>query len=133
MSDMSDKEKRSVLLVDDDKHLMKLLTFLFVGNGFDVESAGNGIEALEVLKSKTPDVIILDLMMPGMDGYEFLTRIKKDGLLRDIQVIVLSALSSSTTKGKVLSLGAYDYFEKPFKSSVLVRKAIEAIENKETE
>ena len=130
---MSTSDKKNVLIVDDDKHLVKLLTFLFVGNGFKVKSAENGLVGIELLERNIPDVIILDLMMPGMDGYEFLTQIKKDYKLRDIKVIVLSALTESAARKKVLSLGAYDYFEKPFKSSVLVKKVIEAIEDKDSE
>jgi len=128
---MITSEKKTVLIVDDDKHLMKLLTFLFVGNGFIVKSAENGLAALDVLNKCTPDAIILDLMMPGMDGYEFLSRIKEDYRLKDIKVIVLSALTESAAKEKVLSMGAYDYFEKPFKSTVLVKKTVEAIKNTE--
>ena len=123
-------EKKNALIVDDDKHLVKLVTFLFMGNGFNVRSADNGVSGLELLEKKIPDVIILDLMMPDMDGYEFLTRIKGDYKFKDIKVIVLSALTESAAKEKVLALGAYDYFEKPFKSTLLVKKAIEAIEAK---
>ncbi len=127
---MSDK---TVLVVDDNKHLSKMLTFLFMAKSYKVEIAENGAEALEVLKRMTPDVITLDLMMPVMDGFEFLEKIKENHILENVPIIVLSAIASSKARERVLSMGAYDYLEKPFTSSELVNKSIEAIESvKET-
>ena len=120
--------EKLVLIVDDDDKLVKMLEFLFLAKGFIVQSAENGIDALEKLKTNMPDVIILDVMMPKMDGPEFLKEIKADALMKEVPVIVLSALGFDRSKPHLLSLGAYAYLEKPFKSSELVNKTIEAIE-----
>ena len=125
---MNKSKERYVLLVDDNAHLTKMLGFLFMANGFQAETAQNGLDALEILKRITPAAIILDLMMPVMDGFEFLKQIKKDPALRDLPVIVLSAHPSAGNEKKVLSLGAYDYILKPFKSAELIKKTMEAIE-----
>ena len=120
--------EKTVLIIDDDEKLSKMLGFLFMAKSFKVESADGGNAALEKLKTLKPDIIILDLMMPGMDGFEVCRVIKDTPALKETPVIVLSALPSSKNREKVSELGAYDYFEKPFKSSDLVAKAIEAIE-----
>lgn len=125
---MSKSEERHILLVDDNSHLTKMLGFLFMANGFKVEIAQNGLDALEVLKRMKPAAIILDIMMPVMNGFEFMKEIKEDTALKEIPVIVLSALPSINNQEKVLSMGAYDYILKPFKSSELIKKTIEAIE-----
>ena len=105
-----------------------MLTFLFMANGFKLEIAKNGIDGLEALKRIKPEAVILDNMMPVMNGFEFLGKIKEVASLIDIPVIVLSALPSTDNQEKALSLGAYDYMVKPFKSSELIQKTLEAIE-----
>jgi len=125
---MSETKERHILLVDDDGHLAKMLTFLFMAKGFNLENAQNGLDALEVLKRIKPEAIILDIMMPVMNGFEFLKQIKEDNTLKDLPVIVLSALPPVDNQEKALSLGAYDYIVKPFKSSELIKKTMEAIE-----
>ena len=117
-----------VLIVDDDDKLTKMLQFLFVTKGFVVKSAKNGIDALEKLKENIPDVIILDIMMPKMDGFEFIKKIKTDTLMKEVPVVVLTAVRFNESKTQLLSLSAYDLFEKPFKSSELVNREFEAIE-----
>ena len=117
-----------VLIVDDDDKLTKMLQFLFVTKGFMVKLAENGIDALEKLKQNMPDVIILDIMMPEMDGFEFMKEIKTDALMKEVPIVVLTAARFDKSDSQLLSLDAYDYFEKPFKSSELLNRVIEAIE-----
>ncbi|MDT8316619.1 MAG: response regulator [bacterium] len=124
---MGENKERHILFVDDDGHLAKMMTFLFMANGFNLETAKNGLDALEVLKRIKPEAIILDVMMPLMNGFECLKQIKENKALKDIPVIVLSALPSVDNQKKALSLGAYDYIVKPFRSSELIKKTMEAI------
>lgn len=119
--------EKIILIIDDDEKLSKMLGFLFMAKGFKVEYADNGAAAFKTLERIKPSIVILDIMMPGMDGFEVCKKVKEDPALKEIPVIILSALSSETNKEKSLSLGAYAYFEKPFKSSELVSKAVEAI------
>ena len=120
--------EKTVLIIDDDEKLSKMLAFLFMAKGFKVESANGGPAAFKTLERVKPSVVILDVMMPGMDGFEVVEKVKEDPLLKDIPVIMLSALSSAQNREKSISLGAYAYFEKPFKSTELVSKVVEAIE-----
>ena len=104
-----------------------MLTFLFLAKGFDVGSAGNGLEALKVVEELVPDVIIVDLMMPVMDGFEFCKRIKEKALFRGVPLIVLSALTASEYREKIGPLDVYACIEKPFRSADIVQKAEEAL------
>lgn len=126
---MSDK---IILTVDDDENTRKMLSFLFVAKGFKVISAKDGIDAFEILKLTKPDVIILDIMMPGMGGFELCKRIKADNNLKEIPIIVLTALASSEDRERAFSLGVYDYLEKPFRPHDLVRKITEVLDIQET-
>jgi DNA-binding response OmpR family regulator len=98
-----------------------------MSRGLKVETAINGIEAFDEIKKKRPDIIILDLMMPGMDGFEFCEKIKADSQYKDIPVIVVSALPSSSNRTRLLSMGAADYIQKPFDSSELVNRIEEVL------
>lgn len=120
--------KKTILIVDDDKELIKMLSYLFIAKKFEVEVADSGVTALKLLERVKPDVIFLDLMMPDMDGFQFCEVVKKDNLLKDIPIIVLSAMPADKNRDRVLALGAVDYFEKPFKSMDLVNKSLEIIQ-----
>ncbi|MDT8317755.1 MAG: response regulator [bacterium] len=122
------ENNRLVMIVDDDLNFAKMLQFLFTTKGFAVKSAINGVDALEMLKKNKPAAIILDILMPQMDGIEFMKKIKTDPLTKEVPVVVLSAAGSGESKKELLSLGACDYFDKPFKSEALVRRVAEAIE-----
>ena len=111
---------RAILVVDDDERLRKMLSFFFVKKGFKVVSAKDGIAALKILGRLRPDMILLDLAMPDMDGFELCRRIKEDTLMGDIPLIAISALSAADNRERILSLGASAYFEKPFVSSELM-------------
>ena len=124
-------DKKFVLLVDDDEKVVKMLEFLLSSKGFMVKSAINGADALEKLKGKKPDVIILDILMPEMDGLDFMRKIKADHLMKEVPVIVLTAVGFDGSKSQFISLGVYDYFEKPFKSAALVNSVVKVIEEKQ--
>ncbi len=104
------KPKR-ILVVDDEAPLVKLLRSCLRMEGYDVLAALNGVEALDVLEREIPDLIILDLMMPVMDGPEFLRRMRE---WSQIPVLVLSGRQDQQDKVECLDLGADDYLAKPF-------------------
>lgn len=122
------KSDKKILIIDDDLRMDKMLVFLFKGHGFKAEFADSGSHALELLKQFKPDVIILDIMMPNMDGFAVCEKIKKDANLKDIPIIVLSHISHIESKERALSLGVCDYIEKPFKSLDLIKR-IKAVIN----
>lgn len=123
---MTEKNKK-ILIIDDDLRMDRMLTFLFDSQGFIVKFSERGRDAFELLNDYRPDVILLDLLIPEMDGFEICDKIKKDPLLKNIPVIVLSALPSHAHKDRALSLGACDYIEKPFVAVDLLNKVKEVV------
>ncbi|MBD2042360.1 response regulator transcription factor [Microcoleus sp. FACHB-672] len=112
-----------VLLVDDEEPLRASLTFSLVQEGYKVMTAGDGLTALEMVKQKVPDIIILDLMLPGMDGMELCWRIRA---FSDVPILILTAKDHDADKVWGLKAGADDYLTKPFNTRELLAR-IEAI------
>ncbi|MDZ4133762.1 MAG: response regulator, partial [Dethiobacteria bacterium] len=108
-----------VLIVDDEKTLVKALTFNLEKEGFRVEQAYNGEEALQKVFELKPDIVVLDLMLPEVDGFEVCRRIRKK---LDVPIIMLTARSEDIDKVLGLELGADDYLTKPFNSRELVAR-----------
>jgi DNA-binding response OmpR family regulator len=104
---------RKILIVEDDKNINKLMT-LSVGKGFEIRNAFDGNEALKMIRSEKPDLIILDLMLPGVDGLEICQTVKKDPNLKDIIVIIVSAMDATSNRFKGIKYGADYYIKKPF-------------------
>lgn len=119
---MADK----ILVVDDDFEILELVELSLTADGFEVITTGSGAEALAKVKQDAPDLILLDLMMPQMDGYEVMNRLKADMILSDIPVIMLTARAQVDDKVKGLSTGADDYITKPFDLGELTAR-IEAV------
>ncbi|HTG64941.1 MAG TPA: response regulator [Flavobacterium sp.] len=118
---------KRILIVDDEPNIVMSLEYTFKKNNFEVFIARDGQEALDILKSQLPDVIILDVMMPMVDGYSTLEQIKKDERLDNCKVIFLSAKNKEKDIEKGLSLGANLYITKPFSLKKLVEKVHELI------
>jgi len=108
-----------VLVVDDEKTLVKALAFNLEKEGFRVETAYDGEEALEKVFELKPDIVVLDLMLPAVDGFEVCRRIRKK---LDVPIIMLTARSEDIDKVLGLELGADDYLTKPFNSRELVAR-----------
>lgn len=105
---------QKILAVDDEEHILELVEYNLMMSGFDVIKASSGEEALEIIKEKTPDLVLLDIMMDGMDGIEVLKRIRSQEITKDLPVILLTAKSEEIDKVLGLELGADDYIAKPF-------------------
>ncbi len=119
---------RAILVVDDDEKLQKMLTFFLTKKGFKVMHAEDGFAAIKILETLRPDLILLDLAMPNMDGFELCKRIKEDAVWGEIPLIVLSALSALDNRERTLSLGVTDYFEKPFVASELMDRVAKLLD-----
>lgn len=107
----------SLLVVDDVPSNVALLTALLQGRGYLVHAAESGEEALRLADAVSPDLILLDICMPGLDGYETCRRLKCDARFREIPVIFLSSLSDSLDKVRSFSVGGVDFVSKPFESA----------------
>lgn len=101
-----------ILVVDDEREVRLVIQDFLAGKGYDVRAAGNGLEALAALETYTPDVVLLDMAMPEMDGLETLKRISE--LYPNLPVIMVTVNADIETTSKVLQLGAADYVPKPF-------------------
>lgn len=105
---------RTILIAEDEKHLQRLLEYKLKNSGYEVLVAGNGEDALKLAKSHRPDLIVLDVMMPIMDGLECLAALKRDVDLKAIPVVMLTAKNLENQVVRGLELGAEDYITKPF-------------------
>lgn len=105
---------RSVLLVDDEPNIAFSLEFLMKREGYDVRVAGDGEAALECMREKKADLVLLDVMMPKRDGYDVCQTLRADPAYSDVKIIVLTAKGGALDGEKALALGADAFFSKPF-------------------
>ena len=111
-----------ILIVDDTEDNLEILGDLLRFDGYIVESASNGESALKRVQESRPDLILLDILMPGMDGYEVCTQLKADENTNDIPVIFVSSMTDIDSKVKGFKVGGVDYINKPFQhAEILVR------------
>jgi len=114
--------RKRILVVDDEPFILKSLAFVLKKEGFDVDTASNGLEALELLGSRKPDLVFLDVMMPKMNGLEVCQTMRNDPSLKDIYVIILTAKGQESDREKGMMIGADEYMTKPFSPSHVVQR-----------
>lgn len=112
--------KRKILLIDDEKDLVDLVKSNLESNGYDVLIAFNGKQGLEKAMAEQPDLIILDIMMPVMDGFETLRKIRDDDRIKNTPIIMLTVKSETESIFKAEELGSTDYITKPFSLEELI-------------
>lgn len=114
-------EKKHILCIEDEPEMIELIRIILGKKGFEVEGAIGGEEGLEKARAKKPDLILLDLMMPEMDGWEVYRQLKSDDELKDIPVIIVTARSQSIDKILGLHIAKVDdYITKPFGPNELI-------------
>ena len=113
---------KKIIIADDEHKILMSLEYSFKKNGYDVFIARDGTEVLEFLKTMIPDVILLDIMMPNLDGYSTLHIIKQDERLKDTKVIFLSAKNNPKDIEKGLTMGADVYVTKPYSIKKLMQQ-----------
>jgi PleD family two-component response regulator len=115
-------ENNFILVVDDTLTNLEIISDALISAGFEVATAMNGTKAFQQIQTRLPDLILLDVMMPVMDGFETCKQLKNHPETKDIPVIFMTAVSDMDSKVEALSLGAVDYITKPFhKAEVLAR------------
>jgi diguanylate cyclase (GGDEF)-like protein len=114
--------KETILIVDDEPHIRRILQFLLDQNGYGVLAAPSGVEALELARDHVPDLILLDLMMPHMDGFEVCSRLRLDYRTSQIPIIMVTAKGEITDKVRGLEGGANDYLTKPYDNKELLAR-----------
>ena len=126
---MKQKPKR-ILVVEDEKDLAAVVRQLLEREGYIVDQAHDGVQGLEMIRMLKPDLVLLDVMLPRMDGRDILKILKADVTLKNIPVLVMSARSEEWDKDLGLELGAAGYVEKPFNSTLFVKKVNELLNKK---
>ena len=116
---------KRILAVDDEPHILKLVSFSLKSGGFEVLEASDGLSAIEVAQAEQPDLILMDVMMPVLDGYEACRRLKEDPATKDIPVVMLTAKTQLTEQQNGLDSGAVHYICKPFTPKDLVAQVQE--------
>lgn len=116
-----------IVVVDDDDSIRKLVMFTLEDLGHEVLDAANGIDGLELVRRELPDLMILDVMMPEMDGFEVLRELRRRGLRRNLRVMMVTAKSQETDFVAGYNLGADDYVTKPFDPDELALQVTETL------
>lgn len=115
-------QNQTVLLVDDEEHILELLKFNLINAGFNVATAANGEKALRFCQEELPDLVLLDVMLPGLDGFEICKKLKAQPRTAAIPIIMITAKSDELDKLIGFELGADDYITKPFNIRELVAR-----------
>ena len=132
------KNTAKILVVDDDPEIVEILKYNLLNSGFEVKVAYNGIQAVKKSKKFKPDIILMDVMMPEMNGIEACTEIRNIDNLKNVQIIFLSARGEDYTQIAAFDAGADDYINKPIKPKILLKKItniakrLKSFENGET-
>lgn len=111
-----------ILVVDDDPAIREMVTLVLMQGGFEVIEAASALEARQTIRSRTPDLILLDWMLPGQSGYEFARSLRRDPSRKEIPIIMLTARDQEGDKVAALDAGADDYVAKPFSVSELLAR-----------
>jgi len=114
--------KSKILVVDDEAHILELVRFNLEKDGYRVVTAQDGLEALKLAREERPDLIVLDVMLPGVDGFEVCRMIQRDNETGEIPIIMLTARSEEIDKILGLEIGADDYMTKPFSPRELLAR-----------
>ena len=117
---------KKILIVEDEESLLKLESILLTTKGYLVQGVTSGLAALEAIDEEAPDLVLLDVMLPKMDGFEVCSRIKQNPATKDIPVVLLTAKKTPEDLARGQQVGADSYVTKPFKSA-MVMETIEAL------
>jgi len=124
------KMGNKILVIDDEPLVVEVLKIRLEMNNYEVIIARDGVDGLERAMREKPDLIILDIVMPGLDGYQICRKLKEDRKTKTIPVIMLTALGQSAGRKKGYSSGAYDYIFKPFDDEELLNSIERALKYK---
>ena len=123
---MSDDDARTVLVADDDEDILQLVSFRLERAGYNVITASDGQQAIAAAREHRPDLAVLDVMMPGMNGYDVTRALRADAVTAEIPVILLTARVQEADVSRGFEAGADDYLRKPFSPQEL-RSRVQAI------
>ncbi len=117
---------KTILVCDDEKHMLRLIEFNLKRTGHHIVSASSGMEVLDILSKDIPDLLIIDVMMPGMDGFETIRQIREHPAAQQIPIVVLTGRGQSNTREQAEALGIAAFLNKPF-SPIHLKRTIEEL------
>ena len=117
---MTDGDRKKILVVDDEPYIQRSLRLILEMEGYKVFTAADGLEALKAVSESLPDLILLDIMMPHMDGYECARKIRENPALKKIYIIALTARGQERDKARSAQVGIDEHIPKPFQPAKLV-------------
>lgn len=120
-------KSKKVLVVDDEPYILRSLRMILEMEGYQVDTASDGLEALKKVSENKPHLILLDIMMPNMDGYEVAKRLKEDSVTSDIFILILTAKGQEKDKMRSASLGVDEHLTKPFSPNKLLARVKEIL------
>lgn len=133
MADQSDQEPRKVIIIEDEPAMIQLVTLILENRGFKVIGATGGTEGLDLIASENPDLVLLDLMMPGMNGWDVYQQMKADDEMKSIPVIVVTAKAQNIDKVLGLHIAkVQDYITKPFSPADLLESIDKVLGSQES-
>jgi two-component system phosphate regulon response regulator PhoB len=121
---------KKILIVDDDAFIRRPLEFILRQEGYDARTAANGLDCLQKVEQEPPDLIFLDVMMPGQDGFSVCSTLKRDERYAHIPVILLSARGQENDRQRGIELGAKDFMTKPYSPQELLRRVREILSDR---
>jgi len=124
---------KTVLIVDDEEYIVTSLEYVMKSAGYEVEVAYDGEQAIEKVKETAPDLLILDVMMPKLDGFEVCEKIRANPLWESIRIIMLTAKGRDSERDKGISLGADAYMTKPFSTRDILKRVTELLGDTDTQ
>jgi len=122
-------ERNKILIIDDEPQIVRALELLMQREGFEIRSASDGVEALSAIEDIAPDLILLDLMMPRMDGFELCQKIRSNPAWKNMIIVILTAKGRDIEREKGMALGADYYVTKPFSTREVVQLIKSALEH----
>jgi DNA-binding response OmpR family regulator len=111
---------KHVLLVEDEPNIIEAVSFLLSRDGWSVSTHSNGHDAADVIRAKQPDVLVLDVMLPGRSGFDILEDIRSEGVCRDVPVLMLTARGQTKDRERAERLGATRFMTKPFSNAEII-------------
>lgn len=123
-------QKTKIIIIDDEKDMVELIKERLIANDFSVICAYDGLSGLEMINREKPDLVILDLMMPKMDGRDVLVLLKKDPATKNIPIVILTCKTEQFERDYGLELGADKYIEKPYEPSILLMEIKDMLRKK---
>ena len=122
-----------ILIIEDDPSAKRLVEYILKHQGYEVITASNGLQGLRKAREEKPDLVVLDIMLPGLDGYEICSQLRDDAETANMLILMLSSKVREVDKATGLKIGADDYLSKPASPAMIIQKVASLLDNANTD